>query len=130
MSPHNIISEIDGLGDKTAKKLIWNARNALGMTEFITANVNSRYLFHFVEFLKENVEKKKFMKKITSFVPMLEKKIDLDIIYITRRILTPIEFFSPNMNSSDFDKNLFGYIFKIDVFRKLKEEEIINLKNL
>ena len=38
MSPHNIISEIDGLGDKTAKKLIWNARNALGMTEFITAD--------------------------------------------------------------------------------------------
>jgi len=37
MSPHNIISEIDGLGDKTAKKLIWNARNALGMTEFISA---------------------------------------------------------------------------------------------
>ena len=38
MSPHNIISEIDGLGDKTAKKLIWNARNALGMTEFIPAD--------------------------------------------------------------------------------------------
>ena len=38
MSPHNIISEIDGLGDKTAKKLIWNSRNALGMTEFITAD--------------------------------------------------------------------------------------------
>jgi DNA repair protein RadA len=38
MSPHNIISDIDGLGDKTAKKLIWNARNALGMTEFITAD--------------------------------------------------------------------------------------------
>jgi DNA repair protein RadA len=37
MSPHNIISVIDGLGDKTAKKLIWNARNALGMTEFIAA---------------------------------------------------------------------------------------------
>ncbi len=38
MSPHNIISEIDGLGDKTAKKLIWNARSALGMTDFITAD--------------------------------------------------------------------------------------------
>jgi DNA repair protein RadA len=38
MSPHNIISEIDGLGDKTAKKLIWNARSALGMTEFIPAD--------------------------------------------------------------------------------------------
>jgi RecA/RadA recombinase len=37
MSPHNIISDIDGLGDKSAKKLIWNARNALGMTEFIVA---------------------------------------------------------------------------------------------
>ena len=37
MSPNNIVSEIDGLGDKTAKKLIWNARNALGMTEFIAA---------------------------------------------------------------------------------------------
>lgn len=37
MSPHNIISEIDGLGEKTAKKLIWNARNALGMSEFTTA---------------------------------------------------------------------------------------------
>ncbi len=38
MSPLNIVSDIDGLGDKTAKKLIWNARNALGMTEFISAS--------------------------------------------------------------------------------------------
>ncbi len=37
MSPSGVISEIDGLGDKTAKKLIWNARNALGMTEFVPA---------------------------------------------------------------------------------------------
>ena len=37
MSPHGIISEIDGLGEKTAKKLIWNARNALKMTEFVSA---------------------------------------------------------------------------------------------
>lgn len=47
MSPHNIISEIDGLGDKTAKKLIWNARNALGMTEFIAAediDENTEYI--------------------------------------------------------------------------------------
>jgi RecA/RadA recombinase len=47
MSPHNIISEIEGLGDKTAKKLIWNARNALGMTEFIAAgeiDENTEYI--------------------------------------------------------------------------------------
>jgi len=37
MSPHSVVSDIDGLGEKTAKKLIWNARNSLGMTEFITA---------------------------------------------------------------------------------------------
>ncbi|MFX1324099.1 MAG: helix-hairpin-helix domain-containing protein, partial [Promethearchaeota archaeon] len=37
MSPGSVISDIDGLGDKTAKKLIWNARNALGMTDFTTA---------------------------------------------------------------------------------------------
>ena len=37
MSTLNIIADVDGLGDKTAKKLIWNARNALGMTDFITA---------------------------------------------------------------------------------------------
>lgn len=37
MSPMNIVSEIDGLGGKTAKKLIWNARTALGMTDFTTA---------------------------------------------------------------------------------------------
>ncbi|MEJ2295767.1 MAG: DNA repair and recombination protein RadA, partial [Candidatus Lokiarchaeota archaeon] len=37
MSPRNIISEIDGLGEKSARKIIWNARNALGMTEFIAA---------------------------------------------------------------------------------------------
>lgn len=37
MSPHNIISDIDGVGEKSAKKLIWNARNALGMTEFVVA---------------------------------------------------------------------------------------------
>ncbi|MHA1235725.1 MAG: helix-hairpin-helix domain-containing protein [Promethearchaeota archaeon] len=47
MSPNNVVSEIDGLGDKTAKKLIWNARNALGMTEFITAediDENTEYI--------------------------------------------------------------------------------------
>jgi DNA repair protein RadA len=37
MSPYNIVSEIDGLGEKSAKKLIWNARNALGMTDFTAA---------------------------------------------------------------------------------------------
>jgi RecA/RadA recombinase len=37
MSPHTTVSNIDGLGDKTAKKLIWNARSALGMTDFIKA---------------------------------------------------------------------------------------------
>ncbi len=37
MSPNNVVAAIDGLGDKTAKKLIWNARNALGMTEFVQA---------------------------------------------------------------------------------------------
>ncbi len=47
MSPSGIVSEIDGLGDKTAKKLIWNARNALGMTEFIPAediDENTEYI--------------------------------------------------------------------------------------
>ncbi|MFX0005451.1 MAG: DNA repair and recombination protein RadA [Promethearchaeota archaeon] len=37
MSPHSIVANIDGLGEKTAKKLIWNARNALGMTDFTPA---------------------------------------------------------------------------------------------
>jgi RecA/RadA recombinase len=37
MSPGGIVADIDGLGDKTAKKLIWNARNALGMTDFVQA---------------------------------------------------------------------------------------------
>ncbi len=37
MSPHSTVASIDGLGGKTAKKLIWNARNALGMTEFTPA---------------------------------------------------------------------------------------------
>ena len=47
MSLFNIIAEIDGLGDKTAKKLIWNARNALGMTEFTSAgeiDENTEYI--------------------------------------------------------------------------------------
>lgn len=47
MSPHNIISNIDGLGEKTAKKLIWNARNALGMSEFVAAediDENTEYI--------------------------------------------------------------------------------------
>lgn len=46
MSPLNVVSDIDGLGEKTAKKLIWNARNALGMTDFTTAseiNENTEY---------------------------------------------------------------------------------------
>ncbi|TXT53320.1 MAG: DNA repair and recombination protein RadA (modular protein) [Promethearchaeota archaeon] len=34
MSSQIIVADIKGLGDKTARKLIWNARNALEMTEF------------------------------------------------------------------------------------------------
>ncbi|MFX1375183.1 MAG: DNA repair and recombination protein RadA [Promethearchaeota archaeon] len=45
MSPGSAVADIDGLGEKTAKKLIWNARNALGMTEFTP-----------VEDIDENVE--------------------------------------------------------------------------
>ena len=37
MSSGGIVSNIEGLGDKTAKKLIWNARTALGMSDFISA---------------------------------------------------------------------------------------------
>jgi transcription termination factor NusA len=37
MSSSTSISEIEGMGEKTAKKLIWNARSALGMTEFVVA---------------------------------------------------------------------------------------------
>jgi len=37
MSPSSTVADIDGLGEKSAKKLIWNARNALGMTDFIQA---------------------------------------------------------------------------------------------
>ncbi len=37
MSPIGIVSDINGLGDNTAKKLIWNARSGLGMTEFTPA---------------------------------------------------------------------------------------------
>jgi DNA repair protein RadA len=47
MSPSGVVSDIDGLGDKTAKKLIWNARAALGMTEFIPAediDENTEYI--------------------------------------------------------------------------------------
>ena len=47
MSPHSVVSDIDGLGEKTAKKLIWNARNALGMSEFIAAediDENTEYI--------------------------------------------------------------------------------------
>ena len=47
MSPHIEIANIDGLGEKTAKKLIWNARNALKMTDFVAAaeiNENVEYI--------------------------------------------------------------------------------------
>ncbi len=38
MSNTEIVSGIEGIGDKTAKKLIWNARSALGMSEFTPAS--------------------------------------------------------------------------------------------
>jgi transcription termination factor NusA len=37
MTPLSTVASIDGLGEKTAKKIIWNARNALGMTDFTPA---------------------------------------------------------------------------------------------
>jgi len=47
MSPAAMVAEIDGLGEKTAKRLIWNARSALGMSEFIIVkdiNENTEYI--------------------------------------------------------------------------------------
>ena len=44
MSPASFIADIDGLGEKTAKKLIWNARDALGMTDFTTAADINEYV--------------------------------------------------------------------------------------
>jgi len=47
MSPFSVVAEIKGLGEATAKKLIWNARNGLGMTEFSPAseiNENVEYI--------------------------------------------------------------------------------------
>ncbi|MFX1500755.1 MAG: helix-hairpin-helix domain-containing protein [Promethearchaeota archaeon] len=47
MSPPSTVASIDGFGEKTAKKMIWNARNALGMTEFTPAAkivVNVEYI--------------------------------------------------------------------------------------
>lgn len=47
MSSASVVSEIEGMGEKTAKKLIWNARTALGMTEFVSAsdiNENTKYI--------------------------------------------------------------------------------------
>ncbi len=38
MSSQNSVADINGLGDKTAKKLIWSARDALGMTDFTSAS--------------------------------------------------------------------------------------------
>ncbi|MFX1277697.1 MAG: DNA repair and recombination protein RadA [Promethearchaeota archaeon] len=38
MSNTEAVSLIDGLGEKSSKKLIWNARNALGMTDFVSAS--------------------------------------------------------------------------------------------
>jgi RecA/RadA recombinase len=53
MSPSTVVSKIDGLGDKTAQKLIWNARNALGMTEFISADEIDENVEYFTTGSKE-----------------------------------------------------------------------------
>ncbi len=37
MSATADVSNIDGIGDKKAQQLIWNARNALNMSDFIVA---------------------------------------------------------------------------------------------
>jgi DNA repair protein RadA len=53
MSPATVVSKIDGLGDKTATKLIWNARNALGMTDFISADEIDENVEYFTTGSKE-----------------------------------------------------------------------------
>jgi hypothetical protein len=99
------------------------------------------YRFDFNAFLKEKMGNNNFLRKIKDTVLTSKNKVNLGNIDITRRILTPIEALSPSLSFSDFDKNLFGYIFKIDEFSKvrtivdlnagiknLKKEKIIELK--
>lgn len=115
---------------KTPKDIInYLGSNPTMLELFLPEDDKVEYIFDFNNFLREQLKKEKcdnFIEQIKVF--SFKNEINLGSIDITRRIITPIESLSSKLNFSDFNKNLFGYIFKIDSFSKVEEEkEIVDL---
>ncbi len=82
-------------------------------------NPDQDFIVNFKEFLPECYKSSIFRERI---IPLEKKisKIDFDLIYFRRMIISPFHFFKEKIPIEEFDKQLFGYVFKIKGYRPVK----------
>jgi len=82
-------------------------------------NPDQNLVINFKEFLPKCKESRIFSEKIAPLERTISN-IDFDLVYIRRKIISPFYFYKEPVQIKEFDKQLFGYIFKIKGYRVKK----------
>ena len=79
------------------------------------------FIIDFKEFLPECYKSSIFREKIAPLEKKISK-IDFDLIYFRRMIISPFRFYKEKIPIEEFGKQLFGYVFKIKGYRRVKNQ--------
>jgi hypothetical protein len=77
------------------------------------------FVINFKEILPECNKSSIFRERIAPLEKVFSK-IDFDLIYFRRMIISPFQFFKENIPIEKYNKKLFGYVFKIKGYRSVK----------
>lgn len=110
-----------GYKEKIKNILKYFLKNKFFKTLFSPTELNpdQYFIINFKELLPECNKSSIFRERIAPLEKVFSK-IDFDLIYFRRMIISPFHFFKENIPIEEFDKQLFGYVFKIKGYRRVK----------
>lgn len=96
-------------------------KNEFFKTVFFPTELNpdQNFIINFKEFLPECKNSNIFREKIAPLEKKISK-INYDLVYFRRKIISPFYFYKEEIPIEEFDKQLFGFVFKIIGYRTLK----------
>jgi len=89
-------------------------------------NIDQHYVFKINQCISQNLRFANFKKALNrEILRELQKKYEIDLLYLNRKYITPIPFFNDKLTFLDMNKNLFGYVFQIKGYRQIKSNKVI-----
>ncbi len=107
--------------EKIKNILRYFLKNKFFKTLFFPTELSSTqdFVVNFKEFFHECNKSSIFREKIAPLEKVFSK-IDFDLIYFRRMIISPFHIFKENIPFEEYNKQLFGYVFKIKGYRRVK----------